>query len=61
MKNADKFLPAFIGEQVDILAKMAQLEGFETLAFILQMAKAETNKAQMAPVESQTDDQRCAH
>jgi len=41
MKSSKNFAATFIGEQIDILAKLAHLEGLETVAFILQMAKAE--------------------
>lgn len=52
MKSHENFLVEFIGEQVDILAKLARLDGLEVLAFILQMAKTETDLAQKKAHES---------
>lgn len=46
MRNQETFLVEFIGEQADMLAKMARLGGQEALAFILQMAKAEADRTQ---------------
>jgi hypothetical protein len=57
MKDTENFLATFIGEQVDILAKMARVDGLETLAFILQMAKAETYNAQKTPDQSRSNGQ----
>ena len=57
MKSTEIVLATFIGEQVDILAKMARLEGLEMLAFILQMAKLEAATAEKTSRESQFDEQ----
>lgn len=56
MKSHENFLVEFIGEQVDMLAKMARLDGLEVLAFILQMAKAETDQAQKKLDGSESDE-----
>jgi hypothetical protein len=61
MKSQENFLVEFIGEQVDTLAKMARLDGLEVLAFILQMAKAETDLAQKKAHECQSDQQSRAN
>lgn len=46
MKTQENFLVEFIGEQADMLAKMARIDGLEVLALILQMAKAEADSTQ---------------
>jgi hypothetical protein len=56
MKTVGNFPARFIGEQVDILAKLARLEGLEKLASILRMAKAETVR-----VEEEGSSQRERH
>mgnify|MGYP001306781008 CR=1 FL=1 len=61
MKSHEKFLVKFIGEQADTLAKMARLDGLEVLAFILQMAKAETDLAQKKLHEGQSEQRRSAN
>lgn len=43
MRTQESFLLEFIGEQADMLAKMARIDGLEALAFILRMAKAEAD------------------
>jgi hypothetical protein len=61
MKNSESFPATFIGEQVDILAKLARLEGLETLAFILELAKAETLLAKDdAPQRKRHDEHRAS-
>jgi hypothetical protein len=46
MRHQGNFLVEFIGEQVEVLAKMARIDGLEDLAFILQVARAEADRAQ---------------
>jgi hypothetical protein len=46
MRHQGYFLLQFIGEQAEMLAKMARIDGLEDLSFILQMAKAEADLAQ---------------
>jgi hypothetical protein len=53
MNNRENILAEFIAEQADILAKLAQIEGLETLAVILHMAKAEAHLTQKKLHEEQ--------
>lgn len=46
MRNQENYLIEFIGEQAEMLAKMAHIDGLDSLASILQMAKAEADLAQ---------------
>ena len=46
MRDPANFLAQFIGEQVEMLAKMARVDGLDDLAFKLQQAKAEADLTQ---------------
>ena len=59
MRRSANYLAEFIGEQVEMLAKMARLDGFDDLAFILQVAKAEAKLIQKQLHES--DEYTCAN
>ena len=58
MRRSPNYLAEFIGEQVEMLAKMARLDGFDDLAFILQVAQVEAKHVQKQLHES--DDYTCA-
>ena len=59
MRNQGNYLIEFIGEQADVLAKMARVDGLDSLAFILQMAKAEADLAQKKLLAN--DENPCAN
>jgi hypothetical protein len=61
MKTQENFLVEFISEQVDMLAKMARIDGLEALAFILQMAKAEADLTQKKMHAVEVDGRPCPH
>jgi hypothetical protein len=56
MRHQGNFLLEFIGEQADILAKMARIDGLEDLAFVLQMAKDKADLAQKKLHEDEDDE-----
>ena len=56
MTKPEPFLLEFIGENADILAKMARIDGLDALAFILQMAKVEANRVKQDLHGSEADE-----